>query len=148
MMEARWRRGGHKGHASLKFEKDGSLAKRASGAPKSIADKKLQKLAQDGAVKIGKTHPTLRLRFMHGNKYHVFPLWCKPPLSHLGCCNFYITMSSLVPPPAANTTPPSRPGPHDLVRHRCHNCFLLCPCCCRCCCLSCRCRCHCRRRRI
>jgi len=23
---ARWRRGGHKGHSSLKFEKDGSLA--------------------------------------------------------------------------------------------------------------------------
>jgi len=33
----------------LKFEKDGSLAKRASGALKSIADKKLQKLAQGGA---------------------------------------------------------------------------------------------------
>jgi len=46
---ARWRRGGHKGHASLKFEKDGSLAKHTSGAPKSIADKKLQKSAQGGA---------------------------------------------------------------------------------------------------
>jgi len=30
----------NKGHTSLKFEKDGSLAKRASGAPKSIADKR------------------------------------------------------------------------------------------------------------
>ncbi len=47
--EAWWRRGGHKGHASLKFEKDGSLAKCASGAPKSIADKKVQKSAQGGA---------------------------------------------------------------------------------------------------
>ncbi len=37
------------GHASLKFEKDGSLAKRASGAPKSIADKKVRKSAQGGA---------------------------------------------------------------------------------------------------
>ncbi len=45
-MEAR-ADGGHKGHASLKFEKDGSLAKCASGAPKSIADKKVQKSAQD-----------------------------------------------------------------------------------------------------
>ena len=36
-------------HASLKFEKDGSLAKRASGAPKSIADKKVRKSAQGGA---------------------------------------------------------------------------------------------------
>ncbi len=33
-VEAWWRRGGHKGHASLKFEKDGSLAKCASGAAK------------------------------------------------------------------------------------------------------------------
>ena len=48
-VEAWWRRGGHKGHASLKFEKDGSLAKRASGAPKSIADKKVRKSAQGGA---------------------------------------------------------------------------------------------------
>jgi len=49
MVRAWWRRGGHKGHASLKFEKVGSLAKRASGAPKSIADKKVQKSAQGGA---------------------------------------------------------------------------------------------------
>ncbi len=42
-MEAWWRRGGHKGHASLKFEKDGSLAKCASCAPKSIADKKVRR---------------------------------------------------------------------------------------------------------
>jgi hypothetical protein len=48
-VEAWWRRGGHKGHASLKFENDGSLAECASGAPKSIADKKVQKLAQGGA---------------------------------------------------------------------------------------------------
>jgi hypothetical protein len=33
----------------LKFEKDDSLAKCASDAPKSIADKKVQKLAQGGA---------------------------------------------------------------------------------------------------
>ena len=33
-VEAWRRRGGHKGHASLKFEKDGSLAKCASGATK------------------------------------------------------------------------------------------------------------------
>ena len=32
-MEAWWRRGGHKGHASLKFQKDGSLAKCTSCAP-------------------------------------------------------------------------------------------------------------------
>ncbi len=54
----RWRRGGsggaevgHKGHTSLKFEKDGekdgSLAKCASGAPKSIADKKVRKSARE-----------------------------------------------------------------------------------------------------
>jgi hypothetical protein len=49
MVEAWWRRGGHKGHASLKFEKDGSLANCASGTPKSIADKKVQKLVQGGA---------------------------------------------------------------------------------------------------
>ncbi len=49
VVEAWWRRGGHKGHASLKFEKDGSLAKCASGAPKSIADKKVRKSAQGGA---------------------------------------------------------------------------------------------------
>jgi len=36
VVRARWRRRGHKGHASLKFEKYGSLAKCASGAPKSI----------------------------------------------------------------------------------------------------------------
>ncbi len=40
-VEAWWRRGGHKGHSSLKFEKDGSLAECTSGAPKSIADKKV-----------------------------------------------------------------------------------------------------------
>ncbi len=48
-----WRRGGHKGHTSLKFEKDGekddSLAKCASDAPKLIADKKVRKSAQGGA---------------------------------------------------------------------------------------------------
>ena len=33
-VDAWWRRGGHKGHDSLKFEKDGSLAKCASGATK------------------------------------------------------------------------------------------------------------------
>ena len=33
-VEAWWRRGGHKGHDSLKLEKDGSLAKCASGATK------------------------------------------------------------------------------------------------------------------
>ena len=49
VVRARWRRRGHKGHASLKFEKDGSLAKCASGAPKSIADKKVRKSAQGGA---------------------------------------------------------------------------------------------------
>ncbi len=49
VVRARWRRGGHKGHASLKFEKDGSLAKRARGVPKSIANKKVRKLAQGGA---------------------------------------------------------------------------------------------------
>jgi len=49
VVRARWRCGGHKRHTRLKFEKDGSLAKRASGALKSIADKKLQKLAQGGA---------------------------------------------------------------------------------------------------
>ncbi len=38
-VEAWWRRGGLKGHTSLKFEKDGSLVKCASGALKSIADK-------------------------------------------------------------------------------------------------------------
>ncbi len=52
-VEAWWRRGGHKGHTSLKFEKDGekdgSLAKCASGAPKLIADKKVRKSAQGGA---------------------------------------------------------------------------------------------------
>jgi len=48
-VEALWRRGGHRGHASLKFEKDGSLAKCTSGVPKLIADKKVQKLAQGGA---------------------------------------------------------------------------------------------------
>ena len=47
-VEAWWRRGGHKGHASLKFEKDGSLAKCASGTPKSIADKTVRKSAQGG----------------------------------------------------------------------------------------------------
>ena len=40
---------GHKGNASLKFEKDGRLTKRASSAPKSIADENLRKLAQGGA---------------------------------------------------------------------------------------------------
>ncbi len=40
-VEAWWRRGGHKGQASLKFEKDGSLAESASGVPKSIADEKV-----------------------------------------------------------------------------------------------------------
>jgi hypothetical protein len=59
--------GGHKGHASLKFEKDGSLAKCASGAPKSIADKKVQKSAW--GVKIGKTHPASSF----------IPLWRIPP---------------------------------------------------------------------
>ncbi len=44
---ARSRRGGHKGHASLKFEKD-NLTKCASGVPKLIADKNLRKLAQCG----------------------------------------------------------------------------------------------------
>jgi len=39
VVRARWRRRGHKGHASLKFKKYGSLAKCTSGAPKSIADK-------------------------------------------------------------------------------------------------------------
>jgi hypothetical protein len=48
-VEAWWRRGGHKGHASLKFEKDGSLANCASGTPKSIADIKVQKSVQGGA---------------------------------------------------------------------------------------------------
>ena len=49
-VEAWWRRGGHKGHASLKFEKDGSLAKCASGTYAKIdADKKVQKSAQGGA---------------------------------------------------------------------------------------------------
>ena len=46
---AQRRHGGHKGHASLKFEKDGHLTKRASSAPKLIADKNLRKKAQDGA---------------------------------------------------------------------------------------------------
>jgi len=49
VVRAQWRHGEHKGHTSLKFEKDGSLAKCASGAPKSIADKKLRKSAQGGA---------------------------------------------------------------------------------------------------
>ena len=38
-VEAWWRRGGHKGHTSFKFEKDGSLA----NPPKSIADEKVRK---------------------------------------------------------------------------------------------------------
>jgi hypothetical protein len=67
----------HKGQASLKFEKDGSLAEYecASGAPKSIADKKVRKSRKIGArwgVKIGKTHPALCQRFQRGNKYHFF----------------------------------------------------------------------------
>ena len=49
VVEAWWRRGGHKGHTSFKFEKDGSLAKCASGAPKSISDKMVRKSAQGGA---------------------------------------------------------------------------------------------------
>ncbi len=46
---AQWRHGGHKGHTSLKFEKDGGLTKRASGVPKLIADKNLRKSTQGGA---------------------------------------------------------------------------------------------------
>ena len=48
-VEAWWRRGGHKGHTSLKFEKDGSLANAPAVPPKSIADEKVQKSAQGGA---------------------------------------------------------------------------------------------------
>jgi len=43
-----WGRRGQGGGASLKFEKDDSLAKCASGAPKSIADKKVRTLTQGG----------------------------------------------------------------------------------------------------
>ena len=44
----RWRRGGHKGYTSLKFEKEGRLTKRVSSEPKLIADKNLRKSAQGG----------------------------------------------------------------------------------------------------
>ena len=62
-VEAWWRRGGHKGHTSLKFEKDGSLAKCASGAPKSIADKKVRKSVQGGCENRKNAPPALRQRF-------------------------------------------------------------------------------------
>jgi hypothetical protein len=44
-------RGGHKGHASLKFEKYGRLTKRASSAPKLIADKNLRQWRKVGREK-------------------------------------------------------------------------------------------------
>ncbi len=47
-VDAWWRCGGHKGHDSLKFEKDGSLAKCASGATK-IDRENPRKSAQGGA---------------------------------------------------------------------------------------------------
>jgi hypothetical protein len=59
-------RGGHNGHASLKFEKDGCLYKRASGAPKSIDDENLRKLAQGGAWKSEKRTPPCAWGFCMG----------------------------------------------------------------------------------
>ena len=67
-VRARRRHGGHKGHASLKFEKNGHLTNRAISAPKLIADKNLRIGARWG-MKSQKTRPTLRLRFLRGNNF-------------------------------------------------------------------------------
>jgi len=67
-------------------------------------------------VKIGKTHPALRLRFLRGNKYHFFPLWCKPLL--LTPRSMYLCHDELFcPSPAHEYTPhPARPPPPPRLR--------------------------------
>ena len=51
MAQAQWRRGGHKGHTSLKFEKDGCLTKRTNSAPKLITDQNLRNWDKVGREK-------------------------------------------------------------------------------------------------
>ena len=96
-------------HASLKFEKDGSLVKRASGAPKSIG----AKIGARWGVKIGKTHPALRLRFLRGNKYHVFR--CGANLhSHTLARSMYHDELSCPSPAREYTSPRDDPSPPRL----------------------------------
>ncbi len=64
--QAQWRRWGHRGHARLKFEKYDHLTKRVSGAPKTIADKKLRKSVQGGAWKAKKRDPPCAWGFYVG----------------------------------------------------------------------------------
>ncbi len=59
---------------ALKFEKDGWLYERASGAPKSIPDENLRKLAQDRAWKSKKRTPPCARGFCVGINI-IYPLW-------------------------------------------------------------------------
>ena len=83
---------GHNGHNSLKFEKDGWLYERASGAPKTFTDKNLRKSAQGGAWKSKKRTPSCARGFCLGINIilsvvaHTYTLtlwWRKSPVSAL-----------------------------------------------------------------
>jgi hypothetical protein len=67
----------------LKFEKDGSLAECASGAPKSIADKKVRKSAQGGAWKSEKRTPPCARGFSVGINIIFSVVAQSSTLSHL-----------------------------------------------------------------